>query len=139
MTQDFYEATYAKLRDGWGVRIDSRLPRGVTANVRITTRKGDVIWNVVRIVWTGDDRSLGVFLDKDEIQDLFGHKPMMPADELMTSERAREVLGLSSEHSDADVRTAYRRLQQQLHPDKGGSAYLSMLVNMAADELRGAA
>jgi hypothetical protein len=53
----------------------------------------------------------------------------------MSAARAREILGLSAESSEKDIRAAYTRLMKAVHPDTGGSNVLAALVNEARDFL----
>lgn len=55
----------------------------------------------------------------------------------MSREDAYRVLGLEPGASDADVKAAHHRLIAGLHPDRGGSGYLSAQVNRARDILLG--
>lgn len=53
----------------------------------------------------------------------------------MEPEEALAVLGLEADASATAVRAAHRRLMQLLHPDRGGSNYLSAKINRAKEVL----
>lgn len=52
-----------------------------------------------------------------------------------TAARALEILGLNAGATEQDIREAHRRLIMGVHPDIGGSNYLSKEVNEARDVL----
>jgi hypothetical protein len=64
-------------------------------------------------------------------------RPRAPSEGRMTRDEAWAVLGLAPGASEADIRSAYLRLMQATHPDKGGSAWLAARINQARDVLLG--
>jgi hypothetical protein len=55
----------------------------------------------------------------------------------MTRAEALAVLGLAADATEAEIRTAHRRLMMTAHPDQGGSDWLAARLNEARDILLG--
>ncbi len=56
-------------------------------------------------------------------------------EDIMGQEEAREILGLDEGYTKTDVKNAYKRLMQKIHPDHDGSAGLARKLNEACDTL----
>jgi hypothetical protein len=57
---------------------------------------------------------------------------------VMSQDEALEVLGLGRGADEVEISEAHRRLVQLLHPDRGGSHYLTVKINQAKAVLLGA-
>ena len=51
----------------------------------------------------------------------------------MSLEEAYAILGVAATDSTNDIKLAYKRLIQKLHPDRGGSSYLATKINQAKE------
>ncbi len=58
-------------------------------------------------------------------------------DDVETREDALEVLGLEDGASEDDIKTAYKKLMQKVHPDHEGSEWMAAKLNQARDILLG--
>ena len=56
-------------------------------------------------------------------------------DSTLSAETAAQILGVSLQTSDDEIRAAHRNLAQKLHPDRGGNDYLTRKINKARDVL----
>jgi hypothetical protein len=55
----------------------------------------------------------------------------------MSEAEARSILGVGSEAGAAEIKTAYLRLMQRVHPDHGGASGLAAQLNAARKRLLG--
>jgi len=62
-------------------------------------------------------------------------RPGIASAEEMTIREALQVLGLSGSPSEEEITRAYRKLIQQLHPDRGGNEYFAAKANLAREVL----
>lgn len=68
---------------------------------------------------------------------LHGNQTATPDPKNLSRQEALEILGLSSQDlTEASVKEAYNRLIKKLHPDQGGSSYLTRQVTAARDLLK---
>ncbi len=53
----------------------------------------------------------------------------------MSPRQARDILGVGDQAGAEEIRAAYARLMQRVHPDKGGAPGLAAQLNLARDRL----
>lgn len=63
------------------------------------------------------------------------HETAPSGDSVMTEAEALDVLGLEPGATQAEIKSAYKRLMAKIHPDTGGSTYLASKINQAKDFL----
>ena len=62
-------------------------------------------------------------------------EPRVEKRQAMTRTKAAEILGISEQASEAEIRAAHKELMKRNHPDHGGSPYLAQMLNQARDIL----
>ncbi len=67
----------------------------------------------------------------------FGEQKNSSGAETMTRQEAYQILGVEPGASREEIHQAYRRLIKGVHPDSGGSAFLTAKINAARDVLLG--
>ena len=53
----------------------------------------------------------------------------------MSESEAREILGVSKNAKEEEIETAYKNLMKKIHPDSGGSDWMTKKLNAARDKL----
>lgn len=61
--------------------------------------------------------------------------PPPASDSGMSRRQAGEILGVADDAPESEIRAAYARLMQRVHPDKGGAPGLAAQLNLARDRL----
>ena len=86
------------------------------------------------LVWAG--RIMNLLHMGRQFGGMFGGgRAPAPRTPEITEEEAWRVLGLGPGASAEDIKTAHRRIIEQIHPDRGGTDYLAAKVNLARDFL----
>ncbi|MBC8269078.1 MAG: DnaJ domain-containing protein [Rhodospirillaceae bacterium] len=97
---------------------------------------------LLKVCWSEDEQSaqiLEAYLDRYYPNWRIGAEKKTASNKSFKDEMDRseafEILGLSEEASDEQIKEAYHRLIAGLHPDHGGSTYLAAKINRAKDVL----
>lgn len=123
--------------------VTGRVLKGVFQGRRIETlRPAEValLWQDCRFSDPQSAQILEVYLDRTHPswrEDMARGEAEMAAgpDGRMTRAEAAEILGVGPDATEDEIRRAHRDLMLKLHPDRGGSTYLSAKINEAKDVL----
>ncbi len=83
------------------------------------------------------DRAHPDWRDRGAASSRTGDRASAPTSMMMSEDEALQILGLAKGASTDEIKSAYRRLMAQVHPDKGGTDYLAAKINAAKDFLLG--
>jgi hypothetical protein len=108
----------AELAERAAAVLEEYLRRNAGAHARINGRAKTVARR-----GNGSSSANGHDNDSDHDEDLDLHT--------MSQAEALAILGLDQDAQEADIREAHRRLVQLIHPDRGGSHYLTVKLNQA--------
>ncbi|MFV0368928.1 MAG: DnaJ domain-containing protein [Hyphomicrobiaceae bacterium] len=124
-------------------RVSGRVLKGLFEGRAIERLKAEelaLLWQDCRIADPQSAQILETYLDqvhpnwRDDVKR--GEERFSAGEDgRMRVEEAYEILGLEPGASAEDVRKAHRELMLRLHPDRGGSTYLSAKINEAKDVL----
>ncbi len=126
--------------------MDGRVLRGSLEGVRLSSLSEYEILSLYREIIKDTDSValLESFLDRyhpnwrerqdhDSYQEAGGKSSF----DSLSKEEAYEILGLKPGASKEEIHQAWRRLVKAVHPDSGGSAFLTAKINAAKDLLLG--
>ncbi len=124
--------------------MDGRVLRGRLQGVRLTSLSEEEVLSLYREI-RGDADSAALlesFLDRyfprwrERVDpDSFSDEAGASGVKSMTRQEAYQILGLAPGASPEEIHQAWRRLIKGVHPDKGGSAFLTAKINAAKDIL----
>ena len=138
ITTDFLEVKIARETGA----ISGTVTRGIfTGRALSDLRALDValVWHDCRFVDQASAELIERYLDRIHPtwrEDVArGEREMRDTEGRMQPAQACEILGLAPPVTEDEIRRAHRDLMLKLHPDRGGSTYLSAQVNEAKDVL----
>ena len=126
--------------------MDGRVLTGRLEGVRLSSLGEDELVALYRETYADSDSSalLASYLDRYHpdwrertADDFTGERQGGSGFEDMTRQQAYEILGLAPGASKQEIHQAWRRLIKGVHPDGGGSAFLTAKINAARDILMG--
>jgi hypothetical protein len=75
------------------------------------------------------------FGEQQKYESYAGKDVVEPGAGIMSVSEALQVLGLEGKPNQDEITRAYRKLMQQLHPDRGGNQYFAAKANVARETL----
>ncbi len=141
--QSAVETAWLRMRlDHASGAMNGEVLQGAHAGRRLGDLEPAALFELLQACATNDAASvplLEAYLERRLGPDWREQAPVAAAagDGPMSREQAYEVLGLAPGASEADIRSAHRRLMRSAHPDHGGSNYLAAQINRAKDVLLG--
>ena len=126
--------------------MDGRVLTGRLEGVRLSSLSEDELVLLYRETCSDPDSGalLASYLDRYHpdwreraADDSSSERPAGSGFEDMTRQQAYEILGLAPGASQQEIHQAWRRLIKGVHPDGGGSAFLTAKINAARDILMG--
>lgn len=126
--------------------MDGRVLAGRMKGARLSSLNEDEVLSLYRELYSDTDSAalLVSFLDRyqpgwqDRVDpDSFREQTGASGFDDMTRAEACQILGVEPDASHQEILQAWRRLIKRVHPDSGGSAFLTAKINAAKDVLLG--
>jgi DnaJ-domain-containing protein 1 len=117
---------------------------GRMEGVRLSSLEEEQVLSLYREICTDADSGalLASYLDRyypdwrdDTDSDSFREQGPASGFDGMTKKEAYQILGVEPGVSEQEIHQAWRRLIKKVHPDSGGSAFLTAKINAAKDIL----
>jgi len=124
--------------------MDGRVLAGQMEGVRLSSLNEEEVLSLYREIYSDADSAalLESFLDRyhpnwrERVDhDSFGEQGDASGFDGMTKQEAYQILGLEPGASQQEIHQAWRRLIKGVHPDGGGSVFLTAKINAARDVL----